>query len=435
MDKKSLSERDICTKFITPALRKAGWDEMTQIREEVSFTKGRITVRGKLASRGKGKRADYILYYKPNVPIALIEAKDNTHAIGDGMQQGLDYAETLQDSLRIFLQWRWLRLPRPDRCERREGDHHRPRRLPVARGPVGALSRLEGADTRGRGRRPPGLFRRRRRQGPALLPGQRHQRRHRGDCQGRRPHPAGHGDRHGQDLHRVPDHLAALEGRPQEAHPVPGRSQRAGRPDHGQRLPALRRGDGQAVDEGEDHRTRGRLFRGADRRHRRTAAHRHRLRDLSRPLPGNHRAGGAPEDLSRVLARLLRSHRHRRVPSRQRRRGFSLAGDSGVLLVGHPDRADRHAQGNPLRFQHRLLRPAGVHLFVEAGDSATDSWRPTRSSRSTSIETSRATAPRRGSSTAPATRSRTASTTPGTSTACWCWTSGPSSWPGRSRRS
>ena len=95
MDKKSLSERDICTKFITPALRKAGWDEMSQIREEVSFTKGRIIVRGKLVSRGKGKRADYILYIKPNIPIALIEAKDNTHAIGDGMQQGLGYAETL----------------------------------------------------------------------------------------------------------------------------------------------------------------------------------------------------------------------------------------------------------------------------------------------------------------------------------------------------
>ena len=95
-DKKNLSERDICTKFITPALRRAGWDEMAQIREEVSFTKGRIIVRGKLVSRGKGKRADYILYYKPNIPIALIEAKDNTHATGDGMQQGLDYAETLE---------------------------------------------------------------------------------------------------------------------------------------------------------------------------------------------------------------------------------------------------------------------------------------------------------------------------------------------------
>ena len=95
MDKKSLTERDICTKFITPALRKAGWNEMTQIREEVSFTKGRITVRGRLVSRGKGKRADYILHYKPNIPIALIEAKDNTHATGDGMQQGLGYAEAL----------------------------------------------------------------------------------------------------------------------------------------------------------------------------------------------------------------------------------------------------------------------------------------------------------------------------------------------------
>jgi type I restriction enzyme R subunit len=95
MDKQSLSERDICTKFITPALRKAGWDEMLQIREEVSFTKGRIIVRGKLVSRGQAKRADYILYFKPNIPLALIEAKDNSHSVGDGMQQGLDYATTL----------------------------------------------------------------------------------------------------------------------------------------------------------------------------------------------------------------------------------------------------------------------------------------------------------------------------------------------------
>ena len=95
MDKRDLGEQDIRTKFITPALRRSGWDEMTQIREEVTFTKGRIIVRGKLVSRGKSKRADYILSYKPNIPIALIEAKDNNHAIGDGMQQGLDYAETL----------------------------------------------------------------------------------------------------------------------------------------------------------------------------------------------------------------------------------------------------------------------------------------------------------------------------------------------------
>jgi type I restriction enzyme R subunit len=95
MDKKALSERDICTKFITPALRKAGWDEMLQIREEVSFTKGRIIVRGKLVSRGQAKRADYVLYFKPNIPLALIEAKDNSYGVGDGMQQGLEYATTL----------------------------------------------------------------------------------------------------------------------------------------------------------------------------------------------------------------------------------------------------------------------------------------------------------------------------------------------------
>ena len=95
MDKTQLSERDICTKFITPAVKRAGWDEMAQIREEVGFTKGRIIVRGKLVTRGKAKRADYVLYYKPNLPLALIEAKDNNHAVGDGMQQGLEYAETL----------------------------------------------------------------------------------------------------------------------------------------------------------------------------------------------------------------------------------------------------------------------------------------------------------------------------------------------------
>jgi len=72
MDKRTLSERDICTKFITPALRRAGWNEMMQIREEVSFTKGRIIVPGKLVTRGEAKCADYV-----------IEAKDNNYSVGD----------------------------------------------------------------------------------------------------------------------------------------------------------------------------------------------------------------------------------------------------------------------------------------------------------------------------------------------------------------
>lgn len=95
MDKKSLSERDICTKYITPALKEAGWDIKTQIREEVSYTAGKIFVKGKLVQRGKPKRADYILYYRPHLPIAIIEAKDNNHTIGSGIQQALDYSNDL----------------------------------------------------------------------------------------------------------------------------------------------------------------------------------------------------------------------------------------------------------------------------------------------------------------------------------------------------
>ena len=95
MSKKSLSESDICAKYITPAVIEAGWDEALQIRREVSFTKGRIIVRGKLHTRGEQKRADYILYYKANIPLAVIEAKDNKHSVGSGMQQALNYAETL----------------------------------------------------------------------------------------------------------------------------------------------------------------------------------------------------------------------------------------------------------------------------------------------------------------------------------------------------
>lgn len=94
MNKKDLSETDIYAKYITPAVIQAGWDKATQIRREVGFTKGRIIVRGKLVTRGKAKRADYVLYYQ-HIALALIEAKDNHHVVGDGMQQALDYAMTL----------------------------------------------------------------------------------------------------------------------------------------------------------------------------------------------------------------------------------------------------------------------------------------------------------------------------------------------------
>lgn len=101
MNKYELSERDICTKLITPAIQKAGWQQH-QFREEVRLTDGRVMVRGKLASRirnpeakGGPKRADFVLYACPNVPIAIVEAKQAKFSVAHGMQQALVYAEML----------------------------------------------------------------------------------------------------------------------------------------------------------------------------------------------------------------------------------------------------------------------------------------------------------------------------------------------------
>ena len=97
MDKKKLSEQDICLRYITPALEDSGWDKMTQIRTEYTFTAGRVIVRGNLTSRDKKTRyrADYILSFKDSIPLAVVEAKDNKHTISDGIQQAINYARML----------------------------------------------------------------------------------------------------------------------------------------------------------------------------------------------------------------------------------------------------------------------------------------------------------------------------------------------------
>ncbi len=96
MNKKELTETDIRSKFITPAIvDTAGWNLQSQILEERYFTKGRVIVRGKTVWRGEAKKADYILFHKPNLPLAIVEAKDNNQSVGAGMQQALDYAEIL----------------------------------------------------------------------------------------------------------------------------------------------------------------------------------------------------------------------------------------------------------------------------------------------------------------------------------------------------
>ncbi len=92
---KNLSERDICTKMILPAILKAGWNLDNQLCEEVYLTDGRIYVHGDITRRGERKRADIVLYRKPNIPIAVIEAKDAGHSVGSGLQQALNYARLL----------------------------------------------------------------------------------------------------------------------------------------------------------------------------------------------------------------------------------------------------------------------------------------------------------------------------------------------------
>lgn len=96
-EKQQLSEIDICDLFITPAIKDAGWDPLTQIRREVTLTPGPIIVRGNMSSRNlkKKKFADYVLLREAGVPIAIVEAKDNLHIVSHGMQQALGYATIL----------------------------------------------------------------------------------------------------------------------------------------------------------------------------------------------------------------------------------------------------------------------------------------------------------------------------------------------------
>ena len=91
-----MNEADTCRKYVVPALQSAGWDDDPhRINEQVIFTDGRITVANQVARRQKGKKPDYILRYRPDIPIAVVEAKSDTSTVGEGMQQAKDYAEIL----------------------------------------------------------------------------------------------------------------------------------------------------------------------------------------------------------------------------------------------------------------------------------------------------------------------------------------------------
>ncbi len=161
---------------------------------------------------------------------------------------------------------------------------------------------------------------------------------------------------------------------PQEAHPLPRRPQHPRRPDQDQRLQAVRHGDDQ------DHQPHGGQV----------------LRDLPLPLPGRHRHRGRAEHLQAVLARLLRPGDGRRVPPRQRRRRCRLAPGARILLLRHPDRPHRHAQGNRRTSPISSTSAPDLHLLPASRASPTASSPPTRSSASASTRTSTAGGPRIG---------------------------------------
>lgn len=97
MEKHLWSESDICDKRITPAIVRAGWNAMEQMLREYTLRPGRVVVRGQASHRDKASmlRADYVLFQKPNVPLAVVEAKDAKHSVGAGMPQAIQYAELL----------------------------------------------------------------------------------------------------------------------------------------------------------------------------------------------------------------------------------------------------------------------------------------------------------------------------------------------------
>src|SRR4051812_25237242 len=93
--KESFSKRDVCRLLVAPALRAAGWDESTQVREDVRLSDGTIHVSGQRFSQGRVLRADYVLYRQPAFPLAVIEVKSTDHPPAVGIVQALRYADLL----------------------------------------------------------------------------------------------------------------------------------------------------------------------------------------------------------------------------------------------------------------------------------------------------------------------------------------------------
>ena len=267
------------------------------------------------------------------------------------MQQALAYAETL-DVPFVFSSNGdgFLFHDRTGTFADDRADPHA-RRVPVARRRSGRATGSGGASTTPTRTSSPAELRRGRRQGAPLLPAARHQPHDRGRRPGPEAPPARDGHRHGQDLHRVPDHLAALEDKTAKRILfladrnilVDQTIQNDFKP-FGEAMTKINRS---LVDE------HGRVDKSYEI-----------YLGLYQAITGTE---DEENDLQPVLAGLLRPDRDRRVPPRQRRGGLGVAGGARLLRLGHPARPDGHAEGDEGRLEHRLLRRAGLHLLAQAG--------------------------------------------------------------------
>ena len=335
MNKKQLSERDICTKFITPAVQagRLGRDDADPRGGQLHQGPHHRPRQAGHARQGQARRLHPLLQAehpasRSSRPRTTTTASATACSRRSTTPTTLDIPFVFSSNGDGFV---FHDRTGAERRDRRPTSRSTPSRRPPISGRGIAPGRASTPEAEqivlqdyfddGSGK------------APRYYQAQRRQRRDRGHRQGPGPHPAGHGDRHRQDLHRLPDHLAAVEGRA-------ARSASSSSPTATCSIDQTMVNDfrpfGAAMaklstsaktierDDGTDGRP--------DDRARQEAPHRHRLRDLSRPLSGDHRPGGAAEAVPRVLARLLRPDRHRRVPPRQRRRGFGLARDPRLLL-------------------------------------------------------------------------------------------------------
>ena len=343
-DKKTLSETDVCDLFISPAIKNAGWDPLKQIRREVTLTPGPVVVRGNMSSRNKKKKkfADYVLSLEPGIPVAVVEAKDNNHSRRPGMQQALDYAEILDVPFAFSSNGDAFLAHDRTGATARTSRRDFPRRVPPARRALWHATSISRHQGRSRASSSPALLRRRSGKEPRY---------YQVDAINRTVEAIAHGEK------RILLVMATGTGKTYTAFQIIWRLWKSGGAkrilflaDRNILVDQTWTNDFKpfgSVDD-QDHEPHGRQV----------------LRNLSRL----YQAVTAPNEEDKIYKQFSPDFFDlvvdRRVPPRQRRRRLRLAQDPRILHRRHPDRPDRHAEGDQGRLQHRILRRADLHLLV-----------------------------------------------------------------------